>query len=103
MDNIKKIKRPLLSLFLSGLLPGLGQLYNGQIQKGIILVGLNIVINFLLRDPLEQVMENGFNVPGPVLVVFTGYTIAGLVLWIYAMADAKRYAESVNKRNNTVS
>lgn len=103
MNNNKKIKRPLLSLFLSGLLPGLGQLYNGQIRKGIILVGLNIVINFLLRDPLEQVMENGFNVPDPVLVVFAGYTIAGLVLWIYAMADAKSYAESVNKRNNTVS
>lgn len=103
MSNNKKTKRPLLSLFLSGLLPGLGQLYNGQMQKGLILVGLNMVINFLLRDPLAQVMENSFDIPRPTIVVFTGYTIAGLVLWIYAMADAKHYAEILNSGDRDIS
>lgn len=102
MNNNRKTKRPLLSLFLSGLLPGLGQLYNGQMQKGLVLVGLNMVINFLLRDPLAQVMENGFDIARPTIVVFTGYTIAGLVLWIYAMADAKNYAETLNRQDKDI-
>ena len=102
MNENKKVKRPLLSLLLSALLPGLGQIYNGQMQKGFILVILNIIINYLLGDPLNKVMENGFDLPGHTLVVFAGYTIAGLILWIYAMVDARRYAEYLNSKGNDV-
>lgn len=103
MSTDKKTKRPLLSLFLSGLLPGLGQVYNGQIRKGVVLIGLNMIINFLLREPLDQVMANGFDIPRPTLIVFAGYTVAGVILWIYAMADAKRTAEFINSgRDNAV-
>lgn len=66
------------------------------------LVGLNIVINYLLREPLNQFMEGGFEIARPTLIVFIGYTLAGLVLWIYAMVDAKRYAEYVNSKSNDV-
>jgi signal peptidase I len=36
MENLKK-RRPIIALFLSFVIPGLGQMYNGQIRKGIIL------------------------------------------------------------------
>ncbi len=89
-------KRPLLALVLSGILPGLGQIYNGENQKGLILVVLNFVINYLLQDPMQRFMEKGFTLDRPTLVVFMGYTVAGLILWLYAMIDAKRTAESIN-------
>lgn len=101
-QNEKK-KRPLLALILSALLPGLGQIYNEQFSKGAVLLGLHMIINLLLREPLEQVMERGFDLETPTLVVFFGYTVAGLILWIYAMTDAKRYAELVNSFGSNVN
>ena len=64
---------------------------------------LNVVINILLKDPLGKFMENGFDIARPTLIVFGGYTIAGMILWIYSMIDAKRYAEFINTKNDTVS
>ena len=47
-DKSRGRKKPALALVLSAIFPGLGQIYNNQIPKGIALIGLNVVINFLL-------------------------------------------------------
>ncbi len=51
MDNLKK-RKPILALVLSLVTPGLGQIYNGQIKKGVsYLAGLDlayIALSFLL-------------------------------------------------------
>jgi len=64
---------------------------------------LNVVINILLKEPLSKFMENGFDIARPTLIVFGGYTIAGMILWVYAMIDAKKYAEYINTKNDAVS
>jgi TM2 domain-containing membrane protein YozV len=39
-----RVKEPLLSLILSILIPGLGQIYNGHIKKGIIFIVLYLLV-----------------------------------------------------------
>ena len=84
MDNIcvhcgaKTIKKnPIAALGLSFIFPGLGQLYNNQTHKGIILIIAN-VISFILCFILIGV-----------LLVF--------LIWIYSMYDAFTSAKAINR------
>jgi TM2 domain-containing membrane protein YozV len=96
----KRRKNPMLALALSAVFPGLGQIYNGWISKGVVLIIVNIVINFLLIEPLEKLIESRGSVPdNSTLIIVAGYTIAGLVLWLYAIIDAKKTAERMNRDN----
>lgn len=99
-DEIQKRKSPILALILSGLLPGLGQIYNGQYKKGAVLLVINFVIAFLIRGPytrLEELREAGLEMTdGATLLIVLGYTIAGLVLIVFAMIDAKKSADKIN-------
>ncbi len=97
MSEEKKRKNPMLALVLSGIFPGLGQIYVKQIPKGIVLIGLNLIINFLLIEPLEVLIESRGSMPdNSTLVIVAGYTIAGLVLWLYAIIGAKKTADRIN-------
>jgi TM2 domain-containing membrane protein YozV len=97
-------KEPALALLLSlvgglvsGLLIGLGQLYNGQVKKGIILCAVNIVLAFtvlfiyicagIVTIPLLGI---GFICCIPVLFIPLG-------LWFWAMYDAYVTADKINK------
>ncbi|HEX3034828.1 MAG TPA: hypothetical protein VHT73_06790 [Thermodesulfobacteriota bacterium] len=97
-DKTKRTKSPVLALILSAIFPGLGQIYTRQVLKGIAIGVLNIVINLLLLEPLERLIESVESPPDrPTLIIVTGYTIAGLVLWLYSIIDAKRMAEKINR------
>lgn len=99
-EEKKKTKNPTLALILSGVFPGLGQIYNNQFSKGLILMGLNIVINSLLFGPLEKLISFRGSIPDKsTLIIVGGYTIAGLVLLIYAALDAKKTAEGINRQD----
>ena len=76
-SNVTKIKEPILSLVLSLLLPGLGQIYNGEVKKGIIFIILDIVFIAL-----------AFIIIGAFLY---------FILWVYGMYDAYTTAEKINK------
>ena len=96
----KQVKNPLLALILSAILPGLGQIYNSHYRKGLFFIGFNMVINFLIREPLATVVENIDNldnVDGPTMFIFVGYSLVSMALWIYAMVDARRSAEIINR------
>ena len=94
-DN-KKVKNPILAIILSALLPGLGQIYNAQVGKGLFLIGFNMIINFLIREPLLAVIEDPKSVEQPTMIVFIGYSLAGMILWVYAIFDAKKNADRIN-------
>ncbi len=99
-DKQKGRKKPALALILSAIFPGLGQIYNNQVPKGAVLVGLNLVINFLLVKSLERLITSGGSISIPdnsTLFIIVAYMTAGLVLWVYAMIEAKRTAEKINK------
>jgi TM2 domain-containing membrane protein YozV len=97
-EEKKRTKNPTLALILSAVFPGLGQLYNNQFPKGLILMALNIVINSLLFEPFERLISSRGSMPdNPTLIIVAGYTIAGLVLLVYSALDAKKTAERINK------
>lgn len=66
-----------IAAVLSFFWPGLGQIYNGQIGKGILLILLQIV-NLVL------------------MFVLIGF-ITGLLVWVYSMYDAYNTAERINR------
>ncbi len=70
-------KNPGLAAVLSFFFTGLGQIYNGQIGKGVLFISIQ-VINALLMF---------------VLVGFITFPI----FWIWGMVDAYRTAERMNK------
>lgn len=72
-----KRKEPLLSLILSFLIPGLGQIYNGQATKGFLLI-IAAIVSVVLAY---------------VCIGFLTY----LIVWFYAMYDAYVIAERINR------
>jgi hypothetical protein len=99
-EEKKKTKNPTLALILSAVFPGLGQIYNNQFSKGMILMALNIVINSLLFGPFERLIASRGSMPDkPTLIIVAGYTVAGLVLLIYSALDAKKTAERINRED----
>ena len=77
-------KNPLIALLLSFLFPGVGQIYNGQMMKGIILLVAYFGIIFLA-------FILTFIVIGICLF------IVPLAIWLYAMYDAYVTANKINK------
>lgn len=71
-------KSEALALILSLLIPGLGQIYNGQVSKGAMMIVAAIVCAVLT-------------------FVFFSIGILYIVLWIYAMYDAFKDAKEYNQ------
>jgi len=78
------IKSPSIAAVLSFLFPGLGQIYNKQIGKGILLIilgGILIILMFIGID-------------------FIFYSFIYLIIWIIGMVDAYKTAENTNNAND---
>lgn len=69
-----------LAAILSFFISGLGQIYNGQIAKGLIITVVQI-INALLT------------------MIFIGFVTGGIV-WIWAIYDAYSTAQKINQSNS---
>jgi len=67
-----------VATLLSFFLPGAGQLYNGQIGKGLAFLLVSIFVNF------------------PLMFIGIGFVTA-LATWIWAMVDAHSSAEKINR------
>jgi TM2 domain-containing membrane protein YozV len=76
------MKNPGIAAVLSFLICGLGQIYNGQILKGLILV-----VCYGISWGLTFVLVGWIFVP---------------ILWIYGIYDAYKNAEKINK-TSTIS
>lgn len=59
-------KNPLISTVASFIIPGLGQIINGDITKGVgmvaVLVLLNLFIYFFLNNPLGHIVGMAYSV-----------------------------------------
>jgi len=78
MQIIQPPKNPGLAAILSFLLPGLGQMYNGEIGKGVMIVIVQVV-NFAL------------------MAIVIGF-ITGPIVMIWAIYDAYKTAERINQQ-----
>lgn len=74
--NIQNQKSPGLAAVLSFLIVGLGQIYNGQIAKGL----------FLLLGAI---------ISGVLMLILIGF-IFWIVIWLYAIYDAYDTAKKIN-------
>jgi TM2 domain-containing membrane protein YozV len=74
-------KNPTVATLLSFFITGLGQLYNGQILKGILFF-VSVVISCFLMSPFT---------------LFIGVFLAPIV-WIWGMVDANSSAKRINQR-----
>lgn len=73
-----------VSAVLSTIIPGLGQIYNGQIKKGVPIIIASIVLLILaiaMRMP-ERI----------------GVYVAYILLWMLSIFDAYRSAEKINSK-----
>lgn len=77
------MKSPGLAAVLSFFWPGLGQIYNGQIAKGLFFIVLAAAFGWLT-------------------VVVIGFVLYP-ILWIYGIYDAYKTAERINAERGTVS
>jgi signal peptidase I len=73
-------RKPWLAVFLSAIIPGIGQLYNKQLLKGLALIATLIVLS-------------GFEEQFPPLL------IAGLLVYLFGIKDAFDAAEARNGSN----
>jgi hypothetical protein len=81
-------RRQVIALMLSGIFPGIGQLYNRQPIKGAIGVVLGIVLTWAAAraapaDPVA-LAQPGADVLGPLLAL--------LAVWVWSLVDAWRAA-----------
>ncbi|MBP1927971.1 TM2 domain-containing membrane protein YozV [Methanolinea mesophila] len=72
IQNKKPQKNPVVALILSLILSGLGQFYNGQYLKGILLLFAE-------------------------LVGFALFIVPGIIVWIFGMYDAYTSAKKINE------
>jgi hypothetical protein len=81
-------RRQVIALMLSGIFPGIGQLYNRQPVKGAIGVVLGLVLTWAAAraapaDPVA-LAQPGADVLGPLLAL--------LAVWVWSLVDAWRAA-----------
>ena len=68
-----EMKSPILAVLCSFFLPGLGQVYDGEMERGIAIF-LGTLVGFFV------------------------FVIPGLIFWIFGMKDASSLANRMNKR-----
>ena len=81
------MKKALLAAILSLVIPGVGQLYNKQIVKGVLL----IIFSLLPTVFWYVMLSMGFSL---FQTIWT-YVLM-FVIWIYAIIDAYRTAKKIN-------
>lgn len=91
---------PLLAFLLSGLVPGIGQIYNGELWKGVILVAsfvLSLLVLALSATETKNLLQTFGSVVNPLRAAGKPPPVGGLVLfftgvlmlvYIYAVIDA---------------
>ena len=87
-------KSPFLAGFLSFLVPGVGQFYNGDVGGGFIWMGLNIVCNSVWMSSFK--MDSYGNVSTVDNTAFSIGLISALVVNIASIIDAAHGAKKVN-------
>lgn len=76
-------RNPILALVLSTIVPGLGQIYNSEIKKGLVIFGAGLSLALL------SYWLSGFNKIAAALALS--------LLWISAAADAYKIAKSAGR------
>jgi TM2 domain-containing membrane protein YozV len=85
-------KEPLLALLLSAIIPGLGQMYNGQVKKGIVLL-IGCILLWIVVVVFSSAMTRSNAVTGCCCLTFW----IPLLVNVYAAYDGYVTAGKINK------
>jgi signal peptidase I len=88
MTQITHARKPWLAPLMSLVLPGFGQLYNGDINKALWLFLSFAFVSIPLGALVALYLPDAWLVPSLAIC-----TLACLALWIYGMVDAWRFAK----------
>jgi signal peptidase I len=92
IGNLKK-RRPVIAFLLSLVTPGLGQMYNGKLKRGIVFFGVYEILLILLY------VFSGLRYEFRGLVLFIAFIVILLGFFIYVLLDA---IFNINKLRVTV-
>ncbi len=84
-----KNKNPIVAVIASFLIPGLGQIYNGEVRKGIGFLIIAIIFALIWLSLLQMQQPH---MTGAVLAAGGAYVL----LWIGSMYDAYKAAKKIN-------
>jgi len=84
------MNRKLVALILSGVFPGLGQLYNREWGKGAGFMLAGLVLSWLAKRALPGDLDALMSAPLPATVL--GALVLLLAVWIWSLVDAWRRA-----------
>lgn len=88
MQEVKS-RKPLVALLMSAVLPGFGQIYNGEVNRAIWLFLVFLFLNVPWLAWLALNLSGGLLLPA-LLLTFVGT----LGIWVFGMVDAWRHARS---------
>ncbi len=99
LDADAPVRNPLVSFFASSLLPGLGQLYNGETTKAIVLSSVwgGCLLVLLLTGDFKRLMEITLSLvfpgklpqpPSSIGILSSMLWGGGAVAWLYGIIDA---------------
>ena len=88
MNDPVKRRRQLVGFILSGIFPGLGQLYNREYLKGVLFIVPSAVLTWLLYRAVPTDLL-ALAQPNATLMLLTA---ALLAIWLWAIVDAWRSA-----------
>ncbi len=86
--TITKKKSPGFAVIASFIFPGLGQIYNGEVRKGIGFIIMGIIFAFTWIFLIQE-----RHIIGPILVASGAY----ILLWVSNMYDAYKTAEDIER------
>jgi tetratricopeptide (TPR) repeat protein len=93
----RRKRNPILAFFLSSLWPGLGQLYNHEYGKGLLMAGGGLITFLLSGDALFRML---FAVSGSRVSPSASGSVFGVIftcLWIYSLIDAPIRAQKLSE------
>ena len=88
MNDPVKRRRQLVGFILSGIFPGLGQLYNREYLKGVLFIVPSAVLTWLLYRAVPTDLL-ALAQPNATLMLLTA---ALLAIWLWAIIDAWKIA-----------
>jgi len=88
MNTLIRPRKPLMALLMSLVLPGFGQLYNGEVNRAIWWFLIYCAVGVPGLALVALYVPSGLMLPALLLAVF-----ATLSLWVYGMVDAWRSAQ----------
>jgi len=92
-DSAHATRKPAWAWMWSFFFPGAGQIYNGQILKGTVMMVSGIILT-QFRGDIIHLMREAFDGEIGSIVIF----ILVILLWIWSQIDAPVFANKLNNR-----